>query len=309
MTLLAISIDGTQLLLACTGIVIAVFALIIAWRYWLKRTSQQSLEDEATIISLTNRTKYPKVDIFRWSNTLFRFGLSIALGMTILAFSWTTYDKTEFANLEIGEYEDLDQVPPITKDPPPPPPPPPPPVVEPVVDEELLDEDEPEFEDLSITEDTEVTAPPKVEHKPVPPPPPPPPEPEDEGPEFFVAVEEMPSFGDCKDIFNKMERKQCSDKNLLTFLSKNIKYPAIARENNIEGQAVIRFIVESDGTITNTEIVRDLAGGCGDEALRVVNLMKNQKFLDKQQLVWNPGKQQGRPVRVQFNLPIRFKLQ
>lgn len=309
MTLLAISIDGTQLLLACIGMVIAVLTLIAAWRYWLQRTSRQSLQDEATIISLTNRTKYPKVDIFRWSNTLFRFGLSIALAMTILAFSWTTYDKTEFANLEIGEYEDLDQVPPITKDQPPPPPPPPPPVIEPVVDEELLDEEEPEFEDLSISETTEVVAPPTVEKKPDLTPPPPPPEEEPTGPDFFIAVEEMPSFGDCADIFNKMERKQCSDRNLLTFLSRNIKYPAIARENNIEGQAVIRFIVEPDGTITSTEVVRDLAGGCGAEALRVVNLMKDQKFLKKQKLFWNPGKQQGRNVRVQFNLPIRFKLQ
>lgn len=309
MTLLAISIDGTQLLLACIGMVVAVVSIIMAWRYWLKKTSAQEELGNATIISLTNRNKYPKVDIFRWSNTLFRLGLSMALAMTILAFSWTTYDKTEFANLEIGDYEDLDQVPPITKDPPPPPPPPPPPVVEPVIDEELLEEDEPEFEDLSITEETAVTAPPKVEAKPVPPPPPPPPEEEPTGPEFFVAVEEMPSFGDCTDIFNKTERKQCSDKNLLTFLSKNIKYPSVARENHIEGQAVIRFIVEPDGKITHTEIVRDLAGGCGEEALRVVNLMKDQKFLQKQDLFWNPGKQQGRPVRVQFNLPIRFKLQ
>jgi len=309
MTLLAISIDGTQLLLACIGMVIAVFILIAAWRYWLQRTSRQDLQDEATIISLTNRTKYPKVDVFRWSNTLFRFGLSIALGMTILAFSWTTYDQTEFANLEIGDYEDLDQVPPITYDRPPPPPPPPPPIIEPVVDEQLLDEDEPEFEDGSIDETTAVIAPPTVEKKPDLTPPPPPPEEEPTGPDFFIAVEEMPSFGDCKDIFNKMERKQCSDRNLLTFLSKNIRYPAPARENNIEGQAVIRFIVEPDGRISNTEIVRDLAGGCGAEALRVVNLMKNQKFLKKQKLHWNPGKQQGRNVRVQFNLPIRFKLQ
>lgn len=308
MTLLAISIDGTQLLLACLGMVIAVVAIILAWRYWLQKASQRGLE-ETPIISLTSRNKYPKVDIFRWSNTLFRLGLSIALAMTILAFSWTTYDKAEFANLEIGEFVDLDQVPPITHSEPPPPPPPPPPVIEPVVDEELLEEDEPEFEDFSIDERTEVVAPKKIESKPVITPPPPPKEEEPKVPEFFVAVEEMPSFGDCGAIFNKTERKQCSDKNLLTFLSKNIKYPSIARENDIEGQAVIRFIVEPDGQITNTEIVRDLSGGCGEEALRVVNLMKDQRLMEKQELFWNPGKQQGRPVRVQFNLPIRFKLQ
>ena len=303
MNLLAISIDGTQLLLACTGMLITVLILIYGWRYWLSRTSQQSLVEKSGENSLANRNKYAIVNIFRWRNTLIRFGLSISLGMTILAFSWTTYETTAYANLEIGDVEDLDQVPPITTTPPPPPPPPPPPVIEPVVDEELIDDEELEFEDRSIDINTEVVAPPKAVEKPkLLPPPPPPPEPE-EPVDFFVAVEEMPSFGDCKKISNKAERKLCSDKSLLSFLSKNIKYPAIARENNIEGQAVIRFIVEKDGTISETEIVRDLAGGCGQEALRVVNLM-NQKSL-----IWNPGMQQGRAVRVQFNLPIRFKLQ
>lgn len=303
MNLLAISIDGTQLLLACAGMLITVLILIYGWRYWLSRTSQQSLGEKGEKNPLANRNKYAVVNIFRWRNTLIRFGLSISLGMTILAFSWTTYETTAYANLEIGDVEDLDQVPPITTSPPPPPPPPPPPVIEPVVDEELIEEEEPEFEDRSIDINTEVVAPPKAVEKPkLLPPPPPPPQPE-ETVEFFVAVEEMPSFGDCKKISNKAERKQCSDRSLLSFLSKNIKYPAIARENNIEGQAVIRFIVEKDGTITETEIVRDLAGGCGQEALRVVNLMNQKK------LTWNPGMQQGRPVRVQFNLPIRFKLQ
>lgn len=302
MNLLAISIDGTQLLLACTGMLITVLVLIYGWRYWLNRTSQQSLLEMSGEKLLANRNKYAVVNIFRWRNTLIRFGLSIALGMTILAFSWTTYESTEYANLEIGDIEDLDQVPPITTTPPPPPPPPPPPVIEPVVDEELIEEEEPEFEDRSIDVNTEIVAPKVIEKPKLLPPPPPPPEPE-ETDDFFVAVEEMPSFGDCKKLGSKAERKQCSDRSLLSFLSKHIKYPAIARENNIEGQAVIRFIVEKDGTISETEVVRDLAGGCGQEALRVVNLM-NQK-----NLTWNPGMQQGRPVRVQFNLPIRFKLQ
>ncbi|MEZ5041954.1 MAG: energy transducer TonB [Saprospiraceae bacterium] len=302
MNLPAITIDGTQLLLACLGILIGMIMLIFGWRRWLHQKSQQLLATAPVQNKLLNRTKYAIMDIFRWRDTFLRFGLSIALGMTILAFSWTTYERPQYGQISIEDAVDLDVAPPITTTPPPPPPPPPPPIIEPVVDEELIEEEQPEFEDRSIDVNTKVVAPPVAE-QPKFTPPPPPAEVEPDIPDFFVVVEEMPSFPGCEDIFDKNERKQCSDKNLLMFLSQNIKYPAMARENNIEGQAVIRFIVETDGTITNAEIVRDLAGGCGKEALRVVNLMNDKNK------IWSPGKQLGRPVRVQFNLPIKFQLQ
>jgi protein TonB len=121
--------------------------------------------------------------------------------------------------------------------------------------------------------------------------------------EIFAIVEEMPLFPGCGDLATKEERKLCSDKNLLKFLSDNIKYPAIARENGIEGTAFISFVVEKDGSITDAKILRAPGGGLGEEALRVVNIMNSQN------IKWAPGKQRTRPVRVQFNLPVRFKLQ
>jgi protein TonB len=86
---------------------------------------------------------------------------------------------------------------------------------------------------------------------------------------------------------------------MLQFIYKNVKYPAIARENGIEGTTVIRFVVSKTGEVEQAEILKDLAGGCGKEALRIVKKMPK----------WKPGRQGGRNVAVYFNLPIRFKLE
>jgi protein TonB len=76
----------------------------------------------------------------------------------------------------------------------------------------------------------------------------------------------------------------------------------IARENNIEGTVVVQFVVDRSGTIRDINTVRDIGGGCGEEAVRIVNMMNE---MDQK---WVPGMQQGRPVNVLFNLPVRFKL-
>jgi TonB family protein len=117
------------------------------------------------------------------------------------------------------------------------------------------------------------------------------------GSELFEVVEEMPYFAGCEDL-PKTERKACGDKKMLEFIYQNLRYPAQARENGVEGIVVVSFIVEKNGKITEPKIVREIGGGCGDEVLRVVNLMP----------AWIPGKQNGEVVRVQFNLPVRFKL-
>ena len=99
-------------------------------------------------------------------------------------------------------------------------------------------------------------------------------------------------------LHNKKEKETCATNRLLQFLAQNLHYPSIARENGIEGAVVISFVVETDGSISGAKVVRDIGGGCGAEALRVVNEMP----------VWRPGMQRGRAVRVQFNLPVRFRL-
>ena len=86
---------------------------------------------------------------------------------------------------------------------------------------------------------------------------------------------------------------------LFAFLSRNIKYPAEAKKADIRGRVFVTFVVEKDGRITGERILRDIGGGCGEEVLRVIRTMPK----------WKPGTQDGKPVRVQFNLPVAFELQ
>lgn len=199
----------------------------------------------------------------------------------------------------------LAEPPPLDKNTPPPPPPPelpPPPkkatiaFVKPVVkkDEKVIEEAPPpdveDLKDIEIStktqegsddgvpeglEDVVEEAPPAVVEEVV-----------EKPQEVFKVVEQMPQFPD-------------GEAALFKFINDNIKYPAVARENGIEGKVFVKFIVEADGSVTNVEVVRDIGGGCGEEAMRVV-----KKFPK-----WNPGKQRGRPVRVFFNLPVQFRLQ
>ena len=83
---------------------------------------------------------------------------------------------------------------------------------------------------------------------------------------------------------------------LIAFLSRNIAYPQEAIDNNVSGRVFLSFVVEKDGTITDIKILRDIGSGCGAEAVRVVKMMPK----------WKPGMMQGKPVRVQFALPINF---
>lgn len=85
---------------------------------------------------------------------------------------------------------------------------------------------------------------------------------------------------------------------MLAYLGKHIRYPASARENGLSGIVYLKFIVGTDGDIGDIEIIRGIGGGCEEEAVRVVKQMPR----------WRPGKQNGQAVRVQFNLPVNFKL-
>ena len=82
------------------------------------------------------------------------------------------------------------------------------------------------------------------------------------------------------------------------YLEKNIVYPKLAKEQGISGTVAVKFVVEKDGSITNARVLREIGGGCGAEALRVVKNMPK----------WKPGKQSGRRVRSEYTLPIFFEL-
>lgn len=85
---------------------------------------------------------------------------------------------------------------------------------------------------------------------------------------------------------------------MLQYLMKNMKYPEQAMKEGIQGRVAVRFIVEKDGSISDVKPVLSVHPLLNKEAVRVVKSMPK----------WTPGKQNGKPVRVRFNLPVMFKL-
>jgi protein TonB len=172
---------------------------------------------------------------------------------------------------------------------PPPPPPPPPPeeqqtvvkYVAPVVVDTIKPEEQTQF----MTEDdmvetvvdqdvVEVIEQPKEEVQ------------EEEAPqEVFVVVEEMPSFPG-------------GETELFKFIYDNIKYPEIAKENNIQGKVILRFCVTYKGTVDQVSVVRGVDPSLDEEAVRVIKMLP----------LWKPGKQGGKPVNVWYSVPISFQL-
>lgn len=85
---------------------------------------------------------------------------------------------------------------------------------------------------------------------------------------------------------------------MLQYIMKNIKYPEQAMKEGIQGRVAVRFIVEKDGSISDVKPILSVHPLLNKEAVRVVESMPK----------WTPGKQNGKPVRVRYNLPVMFKL-
>ena len=102
--------------------------------------------------------------------------------------------------------------------------------------------------------------------------------------EVFAVVEEMPKF---------------PGGNVQKWISKHIKYPMIAQENNIQGKVFVQFVIEKDGSVSNVQVTRSVDPSLDKEAIRVIQSMPK----------WTPGKQRQKPVRVSFTVPINFQLQ
>jgi len=116
--------------------------------------------------------------------------------------------------------------------------------------------------------------------------------------EVFKVVEEMPRFPGCEEETDADLREKCAQQKLLEFVYGNLQYPEEAKQAGISGTVIAQFIVEKEGQVKNAKIVRSIGGGTDEAVLKVVNNMPD----------WVPGKQRGRLVNVQFNLPIRFQL-
>lgn len=103
--------------------------------------------------------------------------------------------------------------------------------------------------------------------------------------ETFQYVEQMPEYPG-------------GTVSMQAYIRQTLKYPEAAQKKGISGKVYIKFVVDIDGTITDAYVLKGIGEGCDEEALRVVNAMPK----------WKPGKQNGRPVRVLFTLPVNFKL-
>lgn len=235
----------------------------------------------------------------------FQLGLICALGFAIMAFNFTTYPGPE-KTIELHMIEVDEDIPVVRTATEKPKELPPPEikisdVIEPIEDIDFIEEKPVEVETkIEIPADAipvYVAPKPKIAKR-IKRPVALAPEPiEPEVDEIKIFVDEMPRFMGCEDLdIGKDERQKCANNELIKYVTSKINYPAIARENGIKGTVIIQFVVEKDGSISNAEIARDIGGGCGAEALRVVNGLPT----------WVPGRQRSKEVRVRFTLPVKF---
>jgi protein TonB len=214
--------------------------------------------------------------------TYLLLGLVVALGLCYIALEWTQSEvvKYEVVDEELAFEEEIEIVQTQQEQQVTPPPPPP----EQKIEELVLDIVDNDTETETVEINTEDDQSQKIEIAP----PVAAPEPEEEEEEtVFMVVEEMPAFPG-------------GDAELFKFLSKNIRYPAIAQESGIQGRVICQFTVNRDGSIVDVRAVRSSGDASLDkEAIRVIQSMPK----------WKPGKQRGKAVRVNYTVPVTFRLQ
>ncbi len=219
--------------------------------------------------------KTSKADLENKKRIFLQIGLVVALLAILVAFEWKQYERPEYdlgsTELDFIEEEDI----PITRQELPPPPPPPDPSTELVIVDDDVEIEEDFFIDVeaSLTTPIQEFAPIFVQEEII------------EEDVIFTVVEDQPAFPGGEEA-------------RLRYLHDNLRYPQMAREAGIQGTVFVTFVVERDGSVTDVRILRGIGGGCDEEAIRVVRNMPR----------WQPGRQRGQPVRVQFNMPIRFVL-
>jgi protein TonB len=222
--------------------------------------------------------KNEKADLQNYKGLFFLIGLAISLGLSLAAFEYKSYSGTvDVIEMEAGEVvEDMTE---ITRQDQPEPEkienkPQPTQVAERLVivdDSKDLGDDDMDFDadtdesDAIVVDDSEE---------------------EVEDVKIFVIVEKMPEFPG-------------GDPELRKYIAQNIKYPNIARENDIQGKVYVRFVVTEKGTVENVQIARGVDPLLDQEAIRVVESLPT----------WKPGEQGGKKVKVWYTVPINFQLQ
>lgn len=229
--------------------------------------------------------KYSAVDIYK--NTPIAAGVGLALTfMTVIAiFEYPIFDEIELVDLgpmELNIEEQIELPPPTEHKPPPPPKIKQPEIVE-VPDEKEIEQE------IEVELDTEVDEQQVVE-API---------------EFDInsdAIETAPAPEEkVEQVFEFLQDPAAfpgGQTAMMKFIQKNFDFPRQARRLGIEGKVYVRFVVDTDGSITNVEVARGVHELLDEEAIRVVKAMPK----------WKPGKQRGRAVKQRMTIPIDCRL-
>ena len=119
--------------------------------------------------------------------------------------------------------------------------------------------------------------------------------------EIYTIVEEMPIYKGCEDKEGLLNKQECTTSKILGYIAENTVYIKEAKEKGIEGYVFVIFVINEQGEVENARVVKGLPEGelLEKESLRVVNSLPT--FI--------PGRQKGEAVKVQYTVPIKFKLE
>ncbi|MDA1336049.1 MAG: energy transducer TonB [Bacteroidetes bacterium] len=227
--------------------------------------------------------KTPEANLENKRSAWKALGFVASLSLLLSALAWTSYDVaiTQAIDFEADLLED-EEIPVNIVVPPPPPPPPQQTTVIEIVDDEEEIEEELEIEDIELDEDTEIEIFDEFEE-------------EEEEDVPFMIVENMPAMGDCKQLRGD-ERHQCTQMEIIKYVSKNTKYPPIAKDAGIQGTVFVYFVVGKDGKVKDVKVLREVDSRLDAEAVRVVESLPE----------FEPGEQRGKAVSVQYTIPVKF---
>ena len=312
-TLFAMStliLSGGQVLLGFAAVGVAIYLGIFATKTYMNQQGLKIKSNGDQDVSPLVR-KYAEVDLHQHTKNIKLAGFAAAVAIVLISFAWTQFTSEQVLAEFLPELEDIEmEIPPTSQPKPKLPPALPPPAPKPSVIFEPTDEPEPEpvkvEEPMVIsktpstytgpTDPDAIDFPPVIAIEKVV-------EPAPTEDKIILIAEQMPRFPGCEDEGgNNDAKKSCADQRLLSFIYDNIKYPPIASEMDIEGMVVVSFVINKDGSVGDIKILREPGGGLGKETTRIIKLM------NKMPKKWTPGKQRGKPVRVRYNLPVRFKL-
>jgi protein TonB len=220
--------------------------------------------------------KNPKLDVNRYSQLFFSFGLFLSMALVLVAFEWKVYEEKSEVDLSAynSTFEELyDDVPITEQTPPVAPKKMDVQIIEVADDEEIEEEIEIDL-DIEIVEETEIE---EVIFEDVPE--------EEDVDEIFTVVEDMPVFPGGNVEFYK-------------WVSDNLEYPSKALKAEVEGRVILRFVVDQTGDVSGVEVLKGIGFGCDEEALRVMNDSPN----------WIPGKQRGKAVKTSVVIPLNFSI-